>query len=335
MNVSFKQIGSFNSVGQYSSPLQRTSGAQSSVVQSNTVPNQKNKNDKKNDIIKYLAIIAGIGIGILAGIKGIKKIISNRNAKKLIDNNGNTHDPNGMEPMLARVCELPGVRQLLPEIERLVKSTDDKIQRVKQSAGSFEEFNKVKKHMDLDYYKDSFRLGMTMSADRLKALRNADQAKFSDVFTKSRIFFQTEDGLLIYGKNEAEKQKLKDYFINEAKAHDIDVEYISTKGVTRSDQIGEILNNTFVNAKKKFNEQKKHTLIVMEDVDFILRKDGISTRAIWNRVSHKSGQDGVITLTTAQDIKMLDDSCVRGGRIRYWIDIDDALAKQAELEKQK
>ena len=226
---------------------------------------------------------------------------------------------------VTKLDEISGVAKLWPEIEKLDASIDQK-------------FFDMKKHFDLDYYKDVFRLNFTIPAEKLKALREVKEpAKFSSVFTDtaSRTYFQTEDGLMIYGKNESEKKKLLNHFVDEAKLHDIDVEYVSTKGVTTDVQIGETLTNVFDKAKKKFNELKKHTLLVIEDVDFILKKDGPGSRAIWNEKSLASGKDGVITLTTAKDINALDDSCVRSGRISYRINIDDAVAKQVETDKAK
>lgn len=52
-------------------------------------------------------------------------------------------------------------------------------------------------------------------------------------------------------------------------------------------------------------------------------------------LQHKKSLYGVISLTTAKDINTLDDACVRNGRISYKINIDDALAKQAQTDKTK
>ena len=324
MTLTISSIGSNNYP--VSKPAFRGSETMSYFAPQTNIQSSEMKNDQ-HKLLKYLAIMAGAGLAIFAGVKGIKKIISNRNTGSIVNEAGQAVTKKGFRGVaVTKLDEIPGIAKLWPEIESLDTRIDQK-------------FLKMNKYFDLDYYKDVFRLNFTIPAEKLKALREVKEPeKFSGVFadTASRSYFQTEDGLMIYGKNESEKKKMLNYFIDEAKSHDIDVEYVSTKGVTYGDQeIGSKINNAFRNAKKKFNEQKKHTLLVFDDVDFILKKDGPETRAIWNEHVLSSGKDGVITLTTAKDINALDDSCVRSGRISYRINIDDAVAKQVETDKAK
>ncbi len=333
MTLTINSIGSNNYIA--SKPVFRGYEAVSYYTPQTNIQSNEKKNDQ-HKLIKYLAIIAGTGLAIFAGVKGVKKLISNRNSETLINEAGQRVPKAGFRgEAVTRADEVPGIARLWPEIEALGDRIDSAVQKAKNGPRFANDFKK----MPLSYYIDSFRLGMTVPAEKLKCLREADQSKFSDVFDRCRIYFEPEDGVLIYGKNETEKKKLFDYFIDEAKKYDMDVEYISTKEVPKGKSLGEVFIDTFRKAEKKFLEQKKHTLLVIEDAEPILQKDMGDINAIWNGTvlenAKGSGQRGVITLTTVKDINSLDESCIRGGRIQYKIDIDDALAKQAEIDKTK
>jgi hypothetical protein len=73
-------------------------------------------------------------------------------------------------------------------------------------------------------------------------------------------------------------------------------------------------------------------MIVWENADKVLYKDGWGTRGIWNRYAQVARDNGVITLTTAKDINELEPSCIRHGRIRHHINIEEALAKKAMID---
>ncbi|MDD3593639.1 MAG: hypothetical protein PHX18_03325 [Candidatus Gastranaerophilales bacterium] len=219
---------------------------------------------------------------------------------------------------LRKMNEIPGMSKLWDEIGAL----DDRIY------AKFEN----NRHFDLDYCRDVYRLNIMIPAEKLKyvrALKNPE--KFTDVIEIcKKSDFCPANGVMIYGRNQEEKKKLLDYFISEAKKQDIVVEHISTK----DKKIGETISDAFENGEKRYREQQKLTLIVMEDVDFILKENGPTTRGIWNTRTHHCGDDrGIFTLTTAQDINTLDKSCTRTGRIDFKFNIDEALIKQAETDR--
>ena len=87
----------------------------------------------------------------------------------------------------------------------------------------------------------------------------------------------------------------------------------------------------FPEAKKRFQEEKVATMLVMEDMDKMLNlKDpklsasGSVVRGQINRNADKCGEDGVIWVSTVRDISQIDPSCYDGGgvRVRHVIDID-------------
>ncbi|MDD3593640.1 MAG: hypothetical protein PHX18_03330 [Candidatus Gastranaerophilales bacterium] len=225
---------------------------------------------------------------------------------------------------LRKMNKIPGMSKLWDEIGTL----DDRIY------AKFEN----NRHFDMDYCRDVYRLNIMIPAEKLRyvrALKNPQE--FADVIELcKKSDFRPSNGVMIYGKNQEEKKKLLDYFISEAKKQDVVVEHISTKGVTEQDQqIGGIISDAFANAKQRYQEQQKLTLIVMEDVDDVFKKDGSVIGGVWNTRTNHCGERGIFTLTTAQDINTLDQSAIRGGRIDFKFNIDEALIKQAETDKLK
>lgn len=179
---------------------------------------------------------------------------------------------------------------------------------------------------DLDYYKDEFRVNVTVPAERLRILKESSNPELKQMFDLDRKMFQINEGIMIHGHNEAEKKKLLAAFIEEAEKYDMDVVYIKA-GDSDPLVFSQQVERLFPEAKQKFLTQKKHTVFVIEDADKMLALTGQNgpCRAAINVNTNNCGFEGVTWISTVKDISKLDESCYRGGRVSQVIDIDDAI----------
>jgi len=191
--------------------------------------------------------------------------------------------------------------------------------------------NKVKEssgQLDLEYYKDDFRAFVTVPVERLNNLRKSNNPELRAMFDLDKNNFMINEGIMIHGSNRTDKKQLLEHFITEAKKYEMDVVRIQagdSDPVVFSQQIPKL----FSEAKERFLKDKKATMFVMEDMDKMLNfKDPqLSAQNSWvrgamNEHTHKCGNDGVIWVSTVDDLSQLDESCYRGGRVRHTIDID-------------
>lgn len=242
-------------------------------------------------------------------------------AEKIMGNQNSAQLEQGAKEAAAKASEISQKRQEFPE---LVAGREDRSAIIAKN-----KLKETSEKIDLEYYKDDFRAFVTVPVDRLNNLRRSTNSRLKEMFDLDRNNFQIHEGIMIHGNNDAEKKKLLDHFVAEAKKHEIDVIHIpagDTDPVFFSQQIPKL----FSEAKAKFINDKKTTMFVMEDMDKMLNiKDPqISAQNSWvraaiNEYTHKCGNEGVIWISTVKDLSKLDESCYRGGRVRHTIDIDN------------
>jgi len=206
---------------------------------------------------------------------------------------------------------------------------------------------RAKNILDIDYWKDVFRLRIEIPAEKLKVVRETSNPKLKEVFDKDRKTFLISEGIMLHGNDSSEKKELLQHFISKAKEQEFDVIHIPSGGFdvlntpygefrpqSASDkytQIAQAVPELFPKAKEKFKNEKKMTMFVIENVDDLLNvKDAklsaanSSLRGALNVHTHECGKDGIIWVTTAKDLSKLDESTTRGGRVAFKIDIDKA-----------
>ena len=186
---------------------------------------------------------------------------------------------------------------------------------------------------DIDFFKDEFTLRILIPAKQLKVVRESTNPKLQEAF-KSKPFCFVDDGIMIHGTDRPEKKELFNLFLNQAKEHEFEIVKIDTKDGNSQRINGEIIK-TFKAAEERYLKEMKQTMIVLEDTDALLQKDDGFARGSWNEYSHKCGMKGITTLTSAKSAEALDPTCIRGGRIKHKIDIDEALKLQAEADALK
>lgn len=298
------------------------------------------KNKKDHGTLKYVLIGAGI-IATAIAIINHKKIgeffnklfnkdsVSNSGAssKRIADILSGKASSEELAAAAkkanAKAHEIAAMRQNFPEL--LANREERRIKFLKNK-------EKFKNNIfDLDYYKDDFRVNITVPAERLKILRESDNPKLKEMFDIDRKMFQPEDGIMIYGNNESEKKKLLESFISEAQKYDIDVINLKA-GDSDPLELTQKIAKLFPEAKQKFLTQKRQTIFVMEDMDKMLNiKDetlftlNVPCRGTINEHTNNCHNDGIMWISTVKDISKLDGSCYRGGRVTNTINIDDAI----------
>jgi len=216
--------------------------------------------------------------------------------------------------------EIADMRRSFPELiaHREERSAIIKKNRLK------EEDEKI----DIQYFKDDFRAFVTIPVDRLNNLRKSTNPELKEMFNIDRTNFLINEGVMINGTNAKAKKELLTHFISEAKKHDMEVIRIPA-GDTDPEVFAQKVAELFPKAKLKFANEKKATMFVMEDMDKMLNfKDPKQSalcgpaRGQMNVHTNECGTDGVIWVSTVKDVSQLDESSVRGGRIKHIIDID-------------
>ena len=281
-------------------------------------------NNEPKPADKWVKIL-GYGVAALAclvgGYKGIRKFVNVSILKKEAQNTERI-----MQERLKKdpFMLFPELKIDLEELKRLKEKNTAKMWKAFKD-GVFDT-SKV----DLDYFKDEFILRALRPARRLKVVRESTNPKLQEAFKKKPFCF-IDDGIMIYGTDRPEKMELFNHFLNQAKANEFEIIRIDTKDQDVSRINGEIYE-VFAAAKERYINKMKHTMVVVENVDELLRNKVGFARGSWNSETHQCGMQGVTTLTTAKDLAVLDDTCTRGGRIKYKINIDDALRNQAETD---
>jgi len=217
--------------------------------------------------------------------------------------------------------EIADMRRSFPELiaHREERSAIIKKNRLK------EEDEKI----DIQYFKDDFRAFVTIPVDRLNNLRKSTNPELKEMFNIDRTNFLINEGVMINGTNAKAKKELLTHFISEAKKHDMEVIRIPA-GDTDPEVFAQKVAELFPKAKLKFANEKKATMFVMEDMDKMLNfKDPKQSalcgpaRGQMNVHTNECGTDGVIWVSTVKDVSQLDESSVRGGRVKHIIDIDN------------
>jgi len=228
----------------------------------------------------------------------------------------------GAQEAAERGNRISALRRSFPEMITAREERRPLVQRNKKK--------RMADHYDVEFFKDEFRAHTTISAQRLKLLRESTNPELKKMFEIDPKNFMIHDGVMIHGKNHKEKQALFEHYISEAKKYDMDIVEIKI-GDRDPIEIAQELAIKFPAAKAKFKAEQKHTMFIMKDADKILNIADNTIhngpcRATINVNTNNCGFDGITWLSTVDDITKLDDSCFRGGRVTDLIDIDQALA---------
>jgi len=316
-----------NTYSVFSNRLNKGKTAQTNIFtniknnNSHKTDNSSNKKrDKKPDYLKIGGILT-IGLGALfVGYKVIPALLKNVGK-----------NPINTKPL---VEQFPELKSSFDEIRILSIKTNEKYK---------------KNILDIDYWKDIFRVETIFPAENLKILRETNNPALKTALDKEKNYlFRINEGIMIHGSDRPEKKELVDHFIKKAKEAEFDIIHIPSEGFKvlktpygefnpsnaddKFTQVSQAINNLYPKAKEKFKNEKKATMFVMDNVDDLLnvknpklKAANSSLRGAWNKHTHESGKDGIITITTAKNPGLLDESCTRTGRIAYQINIDDAV----------
>lgn len=300
--------------------------------------------ESKNNTVKYSVL--GLGV-LLTGVALFKHKKIGEILSKTFGKESKTNEQIVKEKTEEIVTNLFGGNVNPAEAAASYKERQKVAQAIAEKRRSFPELiaareehhsivqrNKAKIHSeqyDLAYYKDEFRGNVTIPAQRLKSLKESTNPELKEMFDLDRKNFHILEGIMIHGSDRPEKKQLLGHFISEAKKYDMDVVHIQAGGRNPM-EIAREISKKLPEAKQKFLTDKKHTMFVIEDADKILNiKDkALSSqngpcRGSINVHTHECGEEGIMWVSTVKDIRQLDESCYRGGRVAKVIDIDKAV----------
>lgn len=316
-----------NSRSNYSSSKYTTSyNSSNSSSKAKPDPNKSNVVDKTTDKI-LLSSNETPAISVPTNTHSDVTITDEEIQKAL---NGIMGTPEETAQKIAECDAIAAVRA--DEISKKVKSFPELIVH-KDELWDIAQKNKVKwknKQLDLDYYKDEFRAYTTISVDRLNNLRESTNPELKKMFDLDRTNFTISDGIMVHGSDRPEKKALFNHFVSEAEKHGMRVIRLEA-GDSDPHKFAQQVAKLFSEAKKRFQEEKIATMLVMEDMDKMLNlRDpklsaaGSVVRGQINRNADQCGRDGVMWVSTVKDISQIDPSCYDGGggRVSYVIDID-------------